>query len=493
MWWRFSLLIGALVASSFVYALNPGLPRTMRLAFPDGAPVSGVEVRWLDEQDRLCVAAETRAGIWQIPADTVALEVRGEAVADSLLSIGAGQAAATLSRPARLEVRIEGYVPSGAPPLMLHVLGSLNGMNQRARQDQELRAFWALDSPDRLLAHTAGGLRYRFRGGPGPVTPAPPSVPRPTHGGLRWSDNGTELTWMPALADQLTAEALPDGVFRFDELPVGAEVVVLVDPSSGVALRKPSRDERQGRVHGVSAALQLTSDPEVTLGLAVQAASEIVLEQPPTMDQRSMIVLERRFDAWSPGTYPWEKVGRLDSSDLIGSSPGFNFQRLEAGVYRLSFEQHAQGEWHSWVGEESWNLGPGETLRVPLASQQLPQDHVPLEVRVRAATAGSSPVLRLDPALELGENLCFEVDLEDGRGQWVPWMAWRCRVQADGRLSPQPWIPEHTQVRLRITEDYRGRFESHGRWLMQASDLDQTLNSGSNHPLAWTLNVTPAP
>ena len=492
MWWRFSLLIGALVASSFVYALGLEAGREARLAFSDGTPVTGVQVRWLDEQDQVGFAEEMGPGTWRIPLDAVALEVVGESVADSLVAWEPGKHSATLARPARLEVRVEGPAPVAAP-LRLHVLGSLHGFNQRPRQERELRRFWALDSPDSHLAHTSGGLRYRFMGSPDPATLPRSATPRATHNGLRWERGGTECRWMPALPEQLTAEAQANGIFLFDELPAGAEVVLLADPSCGVTLRELGREEQPQPVHGVTRPLQLTRDPEVAIDLALESASELVLEEPPSMDSRSMIVLERRVDASDAGALRWERLGRLDRSRLGRMNYEFSFKRLEPGTYRLGFEEYAEGEWHAWVGAERWTIGPGETVRVPLTAQLRPADHVPLELRICEAASGSTHMLWLSSDAELGENLCFELDLRDASGSWEPWVSWRGRVLADGRLSPQPWIPRDQEVRVRLREDYRRRFESHGQWLLRESELEQVLGAGSADRVLWTLNVDPAP
>lgn len=488
MYWRFCLLIAPILIGSLVLVVAQSLSRPVLLVHKDGTPVRGGQVRWLDDRDRVGYAEDLGGGRWSVPGRAIALEVTGDSVADSLVSLNPHSDRVTVLQPATLEVTLHSDAAGAPPRHALHLLGNVHCLHQHPychRVDLRLGRL-ALESGE--LQDNA----YMLQRGFGQRNHDPDNV-----SALMWRRGGHMEGWIPSSPKQLQGVPTASGTVRFDNVPRGSVVNLIVDPLQGWVVDDGAGARSSGRSFGLSSDIAL-DDGTVTSTVAVAPVAQIRAGSTATRDRRELVQLNWRNPNPESGSRHWRLLAELRPHYDSTPSGELPFLRLERGTYALQvIRSNPQGE-VAFVVPESLELEAGETLRIPPPSLDPPRDHVPLELQIldsfgidfiRGKSKARAP-WGLE-ALRMGFKL--EVDRLDGEGQWEYWASFGTKLAPNGQLNPLPLLPPGETLRVRLSQAWLDRMQHQQPIDLNPVDFEQVLHPAKGSPAIWSMRSTVAP
>lgn len=487
MWWRASLLFMAVLLGSIVCAWRQPLGRAVLLELPDGSLARDVEVRWLDARGRVGEAEPNPDGSWSIAAETRALEVTGESVADA---IHFGRKLQTprisLEPSARLEVRVQ--APPGEDLTGLRLLAFSSEGSRRTpaiRWKPDLESTW-----NELGRNSDGRILHPFIEAFRQTNGVDPDSELFASRGARANLEG----WIPADPNQLIAQVRPDGMAVFEELPLRSpshfRISTMPTDPWVVVDSRPQFDADFGK--GESKPIELRDNVTVVdLDLARHGSLE--LRVPAITDLARVYRLEFLQAGSQPEVERWRPVG-FCAGNLHAKSLGrIEFQRLLPGSYRVRVQELDHDPQLMWYSAEKLRLDPGE--RRSLAERETdPRPGGPLRLRFEDQF-GTDLLGEYGPpsSSALRRSLLKSVTLElrefDDFGTLLHASRHECRVRPNGNLLPAPWIPSGRPVQIAILPEYAQDLERSGPWKLDRTAMLQTVESQLGAPCPLTLRL----
>lgn len=486
MWWRASLLFLAVLLGSIVCARQQPLGRAVFLELPDGSLARDVEVHWLDVRGRVGEAELNPDGSWSIPEGTEALEVTGDAVADTIHECRDQRPRIQLYEPARLVVHVQGPTDEDWTGQRLLAFASFGTRKPAIRWKPVMETVWndLGRNPDGRMLHPH---LESFRSGRVGETHEIANAWRGGKASSEW--------WTPARAEQLVARIGPDGTAVFEDLPRGSAPFFRVSamPSDPwvVVDSRPELDADFGK--GESKRIELR-DEVTTVDLELARWATLELRIPATRDLARTYLLEVLQPGVEPEVQRWSKVGFAAGYHALSHTPGrIEFQRLLPGEYRIQVAELSNDEHLVWYAAEGLRLEPrtGHTLA---ESETDPPAGGPLKLRFEdqygtdlMGEHGPSPSSALRRSLL--KPVTLELREFDDLGNLLHASRHEARVRADGNLLPAPWIPSARPVQIAILPEYAQDVERSGPWRFDRTELVHTVDSQPGAPCSLTLKL----
>lgn len=530
---RIAALFLALMAVALFWAWRPPFEkRDLQVRFPDGTPASGLELTWLAEGGRMGRANEVSPGVYGVHARTRAVEVLGEAVADTLASFEALPASLEVWPPATYGVVASDPEsrPVASLPLLLLPDEVRGPYLERSTFLEMQPESWSLYEVEYAMNRPFREALRTWHSAEGGREPGETGWAEYPDGERVWELDEDVVTspterWCPAEAEATYARTDGEGRARWEELPLGWEGFLVtscaespealyrakVNPvlMGGATLHRRLSAEAAGwaaedAAPGEGLLLDVSLDAthrrdEVRLVPVATVRGELAWDSGAGA---ANLDLGRRARSLETSTPRLKLRGVRDVGVgivLPGSAPTFEFAGLKPGDYvlladlgSLPSEPSRNATWFA----EYLSVEPGEEL--DLGRLAVPESGG-IDVDVEWTTSTGETPRRVD----IKEELWLELTVEPDNGsapfshrvelniQWssptdpgAPAGADSGIPLARGRLIGLP----PGRLRVRPLEPYRGRSDA-GRWQLDPAYLGPSGSTGE--AVRLTLPLVP--